>query len=607
VSLQPTREPTRPLLDSSVVFLAVIDRILLIAALTLLFVAPDLAAQDQVRCEAGRIATINIVRRPVFDERSNGTLSKFYTAANWLHTDTRERVIRRELLFQEGDCVDALRLSESERLLRRFRFLESASVVTARRDDGDVDVTVVTQDDWTIRFEPRFSLGGGLNVTGIVLAERNLAGRGSTLEFLYIDRSGRDDVGGGFFDPQFLGSRWDLAISAVRIDPGWTVDVSLAYPFLGLVGRRAAFQNTFYSDRWFPYVVPDSSGSNPELSLPTTQKLIEIGGARRRAAGRRNISIKQATYGLTLSYEQFGYGTSFYSDSLAEATLDPIEALADSLPSGFLRPRKTLRLNLVLGFEGLRYVQRRGVSTLRSREDVAIGGSADVILGLAGKAFGTTDSHLLIGVDLYSGARIRGDWFSLLRMNGEVRQDFDAQEWRDAFATLEWTNFFLMGSSGVTEVTARFSGGWETSVPFQLTLGGPWGLTGFAPDRFPGGARLAVSIENRYHLFEIGKLLDLGSAAFVEAGEMWANGAAFGVDSGLQASAGLGLRLATPTGSRTTYRLQAGVPITSGVGLNDVVFTLRIDRLLRLEDRPTDPQVARSRDPAIRSAGRYFK
>ncbi len=88
---------------------------------------------------------------------------------------------------------------------------------------------------------------------------------------------------------------------------------------------------------------------------------------------------------------------------------------------------------------------------------------------------------------------------------------------------------------------------------------------------------------------------------------MWANGAVFGVDSGLQASAGLGLRLATPAGSRTTYRLQAGVPFESGVGLNDVVFTLRIDRLLRLEDRPTDPQLARSRDPAIRSAGRYFK
>jgi hypothetical protein len=470
-----------------------------------------------------------------------------------------------------------------------------------------VDVTVATRDDWTIRFEPRFSLGGGVSVTGIVIAERNIAGRGSAVEFMYFDRSGRDDVGGGFFDPQFLGSRWDLGISAVRIDPGWTVDVSIAYPFLGLVGRRAAFQNTFYSDRWFAYVVADSSGRNPELSLPTTQKLIEIGGAKRRATGRRNISVKQATYGLTLSYEHFSYGTSFYRDSLAQATLDPLEAAADSLPSGFLRPRETLRLNLVAGFEGLRYVQRRGVSTLRSREDIAIGGAADVILGLAGKAFGTTDSHLLIGVDLYSGARVRGNWYSLLRMNGEVRQDFDAQAWRDAFATLEWTNFLLMGSSGVIEVTARFSGGWETSVPFQLTLGGPWGLTGYAPDRFPGGARLAVSVENRYHLFEVGKLLDLGSAAFVEAGEMWANGAVFGVDSGLQASAGLGLRLATPTGSRTTYRLQAGVPFESGVGLNDVVFTLRIDRLLRLEDRPTDPQLARSRDPAIRSAGRYFK
>lgn len=586
----------------------VIARSLIVGSLALLLVPLSLSAQEPERCEEGRIASIAVLRHPVFDSNNNGTLAKVYAAANWLHVETREHVIRRELLFEVGDCVDPLRFSESERLLRNFRFIESASVETRQRSDGDVDVIVVTRDDWTLRFEPRFNLGGGFSITGLGLAERNIAGRGSSIELLYVDRFGRDDVGLSYFDPQLLGSRLDLLLSGVRTEPGWTVDFSVAYPFLGLVGRWAAFQETFYSERWFRYVATDSEeGGTPEFIQPLTQRLFELGGAGRRAAGRRGISVKQATVGLTVSYEDLRYGEGLYRDSVAAADLGLLGSIADSLLPTQLRPRETLRVNLILGFGGLWYTQRRGVSTLRGEEDIAIGGTADVILGLAGKAFGTSDSHLLIGLNLYGGARILGNWFSLLRVDGEARQDYEARQWRDVFAAVEWTNFWLVSSRNASQITARFSGGWETTVPFQLTLGGPWGLVGYAPDRYPGGARLAVSVENRHRLTTIGKLFDVGSTVFLDVGRMWANDAAFGVSSGLRASAGLGVRVASPTGSRTTYRLQAAMPIERGVGAREIVFTLQIDRLLRLESGTTDVQLGRSRDLAVQSAGYHLR
>jgi len=588
--------------------LAVIDRCLRVGLLALLLTPLPLSAQNDDRCEQGRIASITVVRRPVFDPNNNGTLSSVYRAANWLHVETREDVIRRELLFEVGDCADRLRFSESERLLRDFRFIESASVEARRRPDGDVDVEVVTHDDWTLRVEPRFNLGGGFSITGLGFTERNIAGRGSAVEVLYVDRAGRDDVGASYFDPQLFGSRLDLGLSGVRTEPGWTVDFSLAYPFLGLVGRWASFQQTFYSERWFRYVPADSEhGDTPEYIQPVTQRLFEIGGAGRKAAGRRAYSVRQATVGLTLSYEDLRYSEGFYRDSAAAADLGLVGGAADSLLPTQLRPRESLRLNLVLGFGGLRYVQRRGVSTLRGEEDLAIGGTADVTVGLAAKVFGTRDSHLLVGLDLYSGIRVRGDWFSLLRFDGEARQDHEAHSWRDVFAAAEWTNFWFLGSRNVSQITARFSGGWETTVPFQLTLGGPWGLVGYAPDRFPGGARLAVSVENRQRLTTVGRLFDLGGTVFFDVGRMWANNAAFGVSSGLRASAGLGLRLASPTGSRTTYRLQAAVPIEGGVSAREIVFTLLIEPLLRLERGRMDVQLGRSRDLAVQSAGFHLR
>lgn len=585
-----------------------IDRSLGIVLLMQLLLPLSLSAQDAQRCQDGRIASISIVRNPVFDANGNGALSKLYEAANWLHIETREEVVRRELLFEAGDCFDRLRLSESERLLRNFRFIESARVVERRRSDGDVDVVVETHDDWTLRVEPRFNLGGGFAISGIGLTEQNIAGRGSSVELLYLDRSGKDDVGLSYFDPQLAGSRLDLVLSGVRTAPGWTVDVSVAYPFLGLVGRRSAFQQALYGERWFRYVASDSpEGDTPEYVQPLTQGLFELGGAGRKAAGRRGYSVRQVTYGLTVSYENLSYDQGFYRDSLTADELGLIGGAEEALLSTQLSPRKTLRLNLILGYRGLRYVQRRGVSTLRGLEDIAIGGGADMVVGMAGKAFGTNDSHVLVGLDFYGGIRVVGDWFSLLRLDGEARQDVGESRWRDVYAAVEWRNLWMISSRSVAEVTTRFRAGWDATVPFQLTLGGPWGLAGYAPDRFPGGARLAVRVVNRHRLATIGRLLDVGSTAFLDFGRMWANEAAFGVDSGLRASAGFGLRFASPTGSRTTYRLQAAIPIDTGVSARGIVFTLEIDRPLRLESGPTDRQLDRSRDLAVRYAGYHLR
>src|SRR2546422_5107591 len=48
-----------------------------------------------------------------------------YIWANRLHFETREYVIRRELLFEEGDPANPDVLYESERNLRRLNFLRS--------------------------------------------------------------------------------------------------------------------------------------------------------------------------------------------------------------------------------------------------------------------------------------------------------------------------------------------------------------------------------------------------------------------------------------------------------------------------------------------------
>jgi hypothetical protein len=571
----------------------------------LLAFALDVWAQEGGVCEAGRIASVGIESESVFGDSRSGVLSWFYDAANWLHMETRESVIQRELLFREGDCFDRLRITESERLLRGYLFLQSAAVEATRRSNGDYDVQVTTRDEWSLRVVPRLELGSGPAVAGVSVTEWNIAGTGKAFEFLFASRAGRDDIGGSFFNPQFLGSRWNAGLLALSTESGWMFRETLGYPFVGLVGRWAAIQDAYYGERWFRYFVGDSK-DRYELIMPMTQVAAQVGGAVRVVAAPRGRATKLASYGLTVSYERLSYGDAFPHDSATAAKLALSDEAVAALADLALRPREDIRLNLVVGIRGLDFIRRRGVSTLQATEDMAIGATADLVLGLASSAFGSSDDHVLAGLDLYGGARVRGNWFSLMRASLEARRDYRQRTWRDMFGALQWTNIWLLGPGRTVTLEGRWSAGWEATVPFQLTLGGPWGLAGFAPHRFPGGARAVVRLENRYLLGSLGRMMDLGFTAFVDGGRMWANQALFGVNSGLRGSAGFGLLIATPAGSRFAYRLQAALPIDSRTSLSDVVVSLRIEGPLRLESAAVDPQLLRSRDVALPTAAGYL-
>src|SRR6266571_2804392 len=111
-----------------------------------------LSAQETPRRNYPAIATIRIVRQDVFDLDNPDERHPPYRLADRLHIETREEIIRRELLFKEGDPADPDVLYESERNLRRLHFLhDNTRIETVARDDGRVDVIVHTRDIWTTR------------------------------------------------------------------------------------------------------------------------------------------------------------------------------------------------------------------------------------------------------------------------------------------------------------------------------------------------------------------------------------------------------------------------------------------------------------------------
>jgi outer membrane protein insertion porin family len=98
---------------------------------------------------------------------------------------TRDKVIRRELQVVEGQRYSKAKLERSMRNLRRLDYFEEVEIDTAKGDSADQMHLNVQVKEKPTRY---MSIGGGFSSADqlfavVQLAERNLFGRGQTLQF----------------------------------------------------------------------------------------------------------------------------------------------------------------------------------------------------------------------------------------------------------------------------------------------------------------------------------------------------------------------------------------------------------------------------------------
>ena len=93
---------------------------------------------------------------------------------------TDEQVIRRELLFAEGDVLDSTRVAETARNLRRLFFIGEVHIRWLDRPDG-VEVTVSVEDLYSRALSPLISGQIDELSFGVVALDYNFRGRGQRL------------------------------------------------------------------------------------------------------------------------------------------------------------------------------------------------------------------------------------------------------------------------------------------------------------------------------------------------------------------------------------------------------------------------------------------
>lgn len=553
-------------------------------------------AQDaEPACAEGRISSVFVDNHSVFDLSDPDLNMRFawaYRLANGLHAATRESVIRRELLFEPGDCYQVELLRDSERLLRSLQFIAAADIFGVRQPDGTIHVLVDTRDEWSLRVDPQIGGGDRSGLTGVRVGEDNLMGTGTHISAFYLNDQEEQVYGASYFTPQLLGTRWDAAADIGRTPVGNLLYGSVSYPFVGEVGRWGFRQAAQLHDRYFEYVVPGDADRLERVWFPERRVSADIGLALR---------LGQDGYNRTVLGAAVAGEWVTYPEDQPPRFANP--DLADSIPDFDLLRRDTLRSVRALFMVGQRnvyYRRARRLDTVNGTEDVRLGVESEIALGpsipgLTHRQDLAADMVLAAAGELFGSSLAGGQLF--LEARRDYRAGSESPEWTDVFGQLNLFAYLRGGpeSGAVTVAALNAAGGWHDRVPFQLTLGREAGLRGYPQHIHPGARRIVGTLEQRVYLgWPFPDLFDTGAVAFVDAGKIWAGSAPFGETSPIRANAGVGLRLAFPPGSRQTLRLDVGVPLGSGGGLGGVVFSAGMGQAVGVRTLTRDPQLLRS-------------
>ena len=461
------------------------------AALWLLSVTVLAAQTDAPDTRPLHVGTIEVVSYEVFDEPTQG-ISAPYRLANRLHVLTRERVIRRELLLESGDPVDPELIAQTERNLRNLPFLRDARVETHPvDDDGDglpdrADLRIVTWDTWSLTPRVEFEQVGDRTLWEVGLSERNLLGWGKEVSASHRVTLDRTANSLWYTDRQLAGSRLALTAAIADLSDGDEQILTLSRPFYSLQDAWAFSVRAVAFNRQDPLFLDGQEIAR--LPHRATWGDVELG----RAVVRRPTSTLRVHTAYRLRNESVSDQRRDFG--IAEVGIRSVEHRFVQL-THVNRFERTEDINL-----GAHSYGTVGLSTS------ALGGQASrVVFVSAGhrRAMVFAPTHFLVGGMGVAARRDRGQWINVL-----------------ATTTLRYLRKHATRHTLIGKLDLRI--GHDLDPERQLVLGTASGLRGYPVRRFAGTRSLLLSAEERWFVADdVGQLLSIGVAAFVDSGFVW--------------------------------------------------------------------------------------
>lgn len=504
-----------------------------------------------------RVGGVTLQREDIFtraETDSAGGVGGFLKRlSNRLHATTRPHVLRHEFLFAEGEPFRADLLEETERNLRALGFLAEVAVAAVDTSaDGVVDVRVATRESWTLETDVTFAFdAGGESRWSAQLADKNFLGYGVTAG-AGLGRDLTSEYWNLWYrQRRVAGSGLTLGLDYAKRSEGHLRQLDLSRPFYALddasgIEARAwssSWRNRFYLSNGGP------AGADParEASLYAEIPYRDVGwqfGVQRRLS--REGSGRVWRLGVGVRVQEHRFSPDDAAGVLSDGRAADLSFLAADGQPYAREQGTTVYPHLWLRTVSRRWVKAHHLLRYGALEDIELGWDADLRLGPAGGAVGSTtaDARQRWRLEaLVQRWQPLGPGHALLLVAADA--DFGSPAVRNHRwnAVAGWmTRSGNDSSPWLTRVFLEAARGANVNGTRAFLLGSERGMRTLAVDGLAGDRLLRGNLElGRATGVQPFGVFRLGLAAFCGAGSAWWHDESRSRDD-LRREVGLGLR-----------------------------------------------------------------
>ena len=525
--------------------------LLLIATLT---AGPTAAEEAPQIPDGARVGSVTLERQNVFDTSDPETSGGFYRFFNRFHVMTREGTIEKQLLFEPGEVFDPRLLEESERVLRRNKFFFDASITPALNDDGEVDVTVVTRDVWTLMPEIQISRSGGENTTVLGIEESNLFGYGHRVLITRSEDVDRVSRAFEYTNPQ-IGKTWITTQFRVADNSdGDTLLFNLFKPFHVLDARRAGGFTLFEDERREALY---NLGNEAAEYRQVRERYTAFAGI---SAGLQNGWVRRWTAGVT------------YDDYVFTEVASPI------LPQAIPEDRRLIYPYVGIEILEDRFQKASNRNQMERSEDFYMGTRVAATLGWSDTSFDADRDALVYSL---SGNYSLGSLDAkALLLSAVARGRHENGRAANATVGINARYYSTQSDKRLFFAVVNASAGDNLDLDNPIEIGGDTGLRGYPLRYQSGDSRFLLTLEQRYFTdWYPFSLFRIGGAVFFDAGRVWGDNPLGGENLGWLTDVGFGLRFApTRIGTRKIVHLDVAFPLNGDPTIDSVQILLELKR-----------------------------
>lgn len=438
--------------------------------------------QSLNRFEGKIIRSIQITTLDPFGYSVNDTNQKpksaNYRIGNTLHMKTRHFAIQNLLMFHKNQPLDSLLIRESERLIRRQKYIRSVAITVRNvsKKSDSVDVYIRALDAWSL--VPELNLTPNKSV--FTLKERNFLGTGHEFSNTYTKdlTSSNDAFGTSYTIPNIKNTFIRTKLSYdLDLNKNYIKALDIERPFYSPYARWAAGA---YFDQKFLRMLP--------IDMPEAKETVNSKYESQDFWGGHSIQIFKGN-AESLRATNFVTSARFYNLKFIDKPVVGKDTLGIY---------STEKLYLVsLGISSRRYLQEKYVFNFDVVEDIATGFVYSLTGGIQNKS---TKDRIYLGGKIALGNYYN---FGYIGTDFEYGTFFDGNRTEQSAYNLSLTYFTNLIDAGkwrfrhFVRPKAVIGTKRINSNTDKLSLNGDGGIPGFSSNQLYGTKKLLLTFQTQ--------------------------------------------------------------------------------------------------------------